>query len=124
MKYLVSIHRPANFDHAAQLGPDVRLAIDAVNDEMVAAGVRIFVGGLRSPSEAVSINRQSDGELVVSDGPFLQASDYVDGFYVDGFWVLECESADEAILWGRKAAQACRGSVEVRPFAGAAVTIP
>lgn len=119
MKYLVSIHRPTDFDHATQLGEDVRLAIDAVNDEMVAAGVRIFVGGLRSPGEAKSIHRDSAGELTVTDGPFLQASNYV-----DGFWVLECDSIEDAVTWGQKSAKACRGSVEVRPFGGAAVTIP
>jgi hypothetical protein len=116
MKYLVSIHRPTDFNHAEKLGPEVHAKIDAVNDEMVAAGVRVFVGGLRSPSSATSLHRQANGDLVMTDGPFLETKEYV-----DGFWVLECANLDEALEWGRKAAAACEGSVEVRPFAGAAV---
>ncbi len=116
MKYLVSIHRPIDFNHEAMLDASVREAIDRVNDEMVAAGVRLFVGGLRSPSSATSIHLEPSGELTLTEGAFLQAANYV-----DGFWVLECADEDEAIAWGRKAALACRGSVEVRAFAGAAL---
>jgi hypothetical protein len=35
--------------------------IDALNDEMVAAGVRIFVGGLSPASSARSVRAQPDG---------------------------------------------------------------
>ncbi len=86
-------------------------AIDAVNDEMVAAGVRVFVGGLRDPETAVSIRRSEDGSLAVSSRAYLQASDFV-----NGFWVLEVADEAEAVMWGRKAAAACRGGVEVRAF--------
>jgi hypothetical protein len=33
-----------------------------------------------------------------------------------GFWVLEVADLEAALAWGRKAATACRASVEVRPF--------
>jgi hypothetical protein len=115
MKYLVSIHRPNGYNHAEMLDATAHAAIDEVNDAMVAAGVRVFVGGLRATSSATSIHLQPNGELMTNEGPFLDASEYV-----DGFWVLDCASQEEAIEWGRKAALACRGSVEVRPFAGTA----
>ena len=51
------------------------------------------------------------GKLVVTDGPFVESKEYV-----GGFWVLECASEEEALEWGRKAAEACRAPVEVRPF--------
>jgi hypothetical protein len=116
MNYLIAIHRPTDFDHQSELGPSVRSAIDQVNDEMVAAGVRIFVGGLQSPALAMSVKLESDGSTVAVEGTFLKAD-----HYVDGFWVLECATQEDAVEWGRKAARACRGSVEVRPFAGATV---
>ena len=115
MKYLVAIHRPNGYNHAEMLDAAAHSAIDEVNDAMVAAGVRVFVGGLRATSSATSIHLQPNGELMTTEGPFLAASEYV-----DGFWVLDCASQEEAIEWGRKAALACRGSVEVRPFAGTA----
>lgn len=109
-QYLVSIHRPNGFDYSA-IDAAVRRDISAVNDEMVAAGVRVFVGGLQSTSLAKSIRREPDGALIESDGAYLDAS-----AYVDGFWVLEVADLEAAMTWGRKAAAACRGSIEVRPF--------
>jgi hypothetical protein len=85
--------------------------IDVLNDEMKAAGVRIFVGGLRPASDATSLRAQPDGEVHASDGPYLKTTEHV-----GGFWVLEAASLDDALAWGRKAAIACRAPVEVRPF--------
>ena len=111
MKFKVSIHRPNNYDHSIEITKEVMAAIDQVNDEMVAAGIRVFVGGLKGPSNARSIHRAIDGNLSVMDGPFLETKEYV-----DGFWVLELPTIEEAVEWGMKAAAACDGSVEVRPF--------
>lgn len=85
------------------------LDIDALNDEMVVAGVRVFVGGLHPAADAKSLRPQPDGAVQVSDGPFLNTNEHV-----GGFWVLEVASLDEALNWGRKAAIACRAPVEVR----------
>lgn len=89
----------------------MRLEIDAVNQAMADAGVRVFVGGLLPPARAKSIHLLADGGLEVTDGRYLKTSQYV-----DGFWVLETADLDEAVAWGRKAAVACGASVEVRPF--------
>ena len=85
--------------------------IDVLNDEMVAAGVRIFVGGLHPASSAKSLRKEQDGEVHLTDGPYLKTTEHV-----GGFWVLEASDMNEAIEWGRKAAIACRAPVEVRPF--------
>jgi hypothetical protein len=109
-RYLVTIHHPDGYDPSTE---DEAMArdIDALNDEMVAAGVRVLVGGLHSPSRASSFRPQVDGTVLVTDGPYLEAKEYV-----GGLWVLECADEDEALAWGRKAATACRVPVEVRPF--------
>jgi hypothetical protein len=110
-QYMVSVHRPSDYDHAAQINAAVHRDIDMVNEAMKAAGVRVFVGGLRPTSYAKSLRHQAKDEIILCDGPYVEA-----GNYVDGFWVLECADVDEALAWGRKAATACRASVEVRPF--------
>jgi hypothetical protein len=110
-KYLVAIHRPNDYDPILVEDEAMGRGIDALNDEMVAAGVRVFVGGLQPPRTAKSLRRQSDGKVVVTDGLYLNATEHV-----GGFWVLEAADLDEALAWGRKAAVACRASVEVRPF--------
>ena len=110
-QYWVAVYRPNGYDHEALLDEGARRDIDAVNEEMEAAGVRFFAGGLRATSCAKVARPQSNGDVLVSEGPYLATTDYV-----DGFWILQCANLDEALSWGRKAALACRGSVEVRPF--------
>lgn len=109
-QYLVAIHHPDNYDPSKE-SKDMHRDIDIVNEEMVAAGVRVFVGGLHSATKAKSIKAQSNGEIIISDGPYLKTSEHV-----GGFWVLNVKDLKEALEWGRKAAIACRAPVEVREF--------
>lgn len=110
-QYLVAIHHPDDYDPFAAENDAMDRDIDALNDEMTAAGVRIFVGGLQPAIRARSLRRQPDGRVIVTDGPYLETKEHV-----GGFWVLEAADLDEALAWGRKAAIACRAPVEVRPF--------
>ena len=111
MKYLVAIHHPDDYDPSVAEDEAMSRDIDALNDEMKAAGVRIFVGGLHPASSAKSLRAQPGGEVFITDGPYLQTKEHV-----RGFWVLEADDLDEALAWGRRVAVACRAPVEVRPF--------
>ena len=108
--YLVSGYLPDNFDPSTQDEAMVE-EIHALTREMVAAGVRVFVGGLTAASDAKSLRAQPDGKVLVTDGPYLETKEHI-----GGFWVLEAANLDEALAWGRKAVIACRAPVEVRPF--------
>ena len=109
-QYLVAIHHPDDYDPSVETEAMSR-DIDALNDEMVAAGVRIFVGGLSPARSARSLRAQPDGKVHITDGPYLETRELI-----GGFWVLEAADLDEALEWGRKAVVACRAPVEVRPF--------
>jgi len=109
-QYLVAIHHPDDYDPAKEGEAMVRDII-ALNKEMVAAGVRVFVGGLTAASDARSLRAQPDGKVLVTDGPYLETKEHI-----GGFWVLEAADLDEALAWGRKAVIACRAPVEVRAF--------
>ena len=110
-QYLVAIHHPDDYDPSVAEDEAMSPDIDALNDEMEAAGVRIFVGGLQPPSSAKSLRAQPNGKVLITDGPYIETKEHV-----GGFWVLEAADLDEALTWGRKAAVACRAPVEVRPF--------
>jgi hypothetical protein len=110
-QYLVAIHLPDDYDPSVAEDEAMRRDIDALNDEMKAAGVRIFVGGLQPASSAKSLRVKPDGQVRITDGPYTEAKEHV-----GGFWVLEAADLDEALAWGRKAAVACRAPVEVRAF--------
>jgi hypothetical protein len=107
-QYLVAIHHPDNFDPSVEAGA-ISEEIHALNREMIAAGVRIFAGGLSPASDAKSVRAQSDGKVLVTDGPYLETKEHV-----GGFWILQAADEDEALAWGRKAVLACRAPVEVR----------
>lgn len=80
-------------------------------EEMAAAGARFFAGGLQSAPHAKSLRKQPGGEVVITDGPYLETKEHI-----GGFWILDAANMDEAVAWGRKAVAACRASVEVREF--------
>jgi hypothetical protein len=110
-QYLVAIHHPDDYDPLAVEDEAMHRDIDVLNEAMVAAGVRVFVGGLRPAREAKSLRAQPGGGMLLTDGPYLEAKEHV-----GGFWVLDAANLEEALEWGRKAAIACRAPVEVRPF--------
>lgn len=104
-QYLVSGYLPNNFDPSTQDEATIE-AIHALNREMIAAGVRKFACGL---GKAKSLRAQPNGELLLTDGPYLETKELV-----GGFWILECADMDEALAWARKGGRACRFAVEVR----------
>lgn len=84
--------------------------VEALNEEIRAAGVWVFAGGLEEPHDATVV-REEGGDVVVTDGPFPEAKEHL-----GGFWVIEAADRDAALAWAKKATRACRGPVEVRPF--------
>ena len=107
-QYLVAIHLADDYDPSKESEVTVR-DISALNKEMIAAGVRTFVGGLEPAGKAKSLRAQPDGRVLVTDGPYIESKEHV-----GGFWILDTADLDEALAWGRRAAKACRAPVEVR----------
>lgn len=110
-QYLLSVHMvegeemPSD-DVMQQMFADV----DAVNADMQAQGVWVFGGGLTEPDIATVV-QQRDGEIVMTDGPFVEAKEHI-----GGFWIIEVADLDAALGWAKRATVACQGPVEVRPF--------
>lgn len=109
-QYLVAVQHPENYDPSRE-GEAMMRDIGALNEEMDAAGVRFFAGGLEAAIHAKSLRKQTDANVSITDGPYLEAKEYI-----GGFWILQCADMDEALAWGRKAVVACRVPVEVRAF--------
>lgn len=109
-QYLVAIHHPENYDPSLEDEAMTR-DIDVLNEEMEAAGARLFAGGLQSAANAKSLHKQPGEEVLITDGPYLETKEHI-----GGFWILNAANMDQALAWGRKAVVACRASVEVREF--------
>src|SRR5258705_57647 len=107
-QYLVAIHHPDNYDGSLEpesMGRD----IDALNEEMTAAGVRVFVGGLTPVREAKSLRAQPGGKVLITDGPYLETKEHI-----GGFWVLEAADLNEAGALGGQGGAPPRGGGEGR----------
>ena len=110
-QYLLSVHSSAGGPYATDEEKERAWAdTGVVNDEMRAAGVWVFAGGLHDASTA-RVVREEHGALLHSDGPYLEGEEAI-----SGFWIIEAADDADAMAWADRATVACRGAVEVRPF--------
>ncbi len=73
-QYFVAIHHPDDYNPAISENAVMHRDIDVLNEEMVAAGIRVFVGGLHPAATAKSIRAQPDGTTRVTDGSYLKTT--------------------------------------------------
>ncbi len=78
--------------------------------EMESSGTFMFGGGLHGP-DASTVVRATDGDAIVTDGPFAESKEHIAGFYV-----IDAEDLDEALAWANKVSAAIGRPIEVRPF--------
>lgn len=64
---------------------------------------------LQPPTTATTVRVRND-ELLTTDGPFAETKEHLAGFYL-----VECETLDEAVEAAAKVPDAKYGSIEVRP---------
>jgi hypothetical protein len=84
--------------------------VEAFNQELQAAGIWVFGGGLHDPSSATVV-RGTDGDPIMTDGPFAETKEQL-----GGFWIITAPDLDAALALAAKASTACMAPVEVRPF--------
>jgi hypothetical protein len=111
-QYMLSVCYPAG---GTKPPPDalqkIMSNVVAVQKEMQAAGAWIFSGGLTPPGSATVLRHQG-GEVITTDGPFIESKEQI-----GGITILKAPDLDAALAWGRKLAQAIGTPIEVRPFA-------
>ena len=106
--YLVANYLPDDFDPSA-VTEEMIEEIHALNRELIAAGARKFACGISPAANAKTLRKQSNGTVLVTDGPYTEAKEHI-----GGFWILEAADMDEALAWARKAAISCDAAGEVR----------
>jgi hypothetical protein len=109
-QYLLSVYHGENGSPAPEAMEKIVRDVDALNAELQAAGAWVFAGGL-FPSSTATVLQALGGDVLVTDGPFIEAKEHI-----GGFWVIEAADLDAALEWGKKATRACAAAVEVRPF--------
>ena len=115
MRYLLSVHSvegevrdPMTDEEMRQSHQQVRV----LEQEMKSAGAWVFSGRLHEPDTATVV-RRSGGELVTTDGPFVESKEHLGGFYI-----IQAADLDTALGWASRVTDAIKAPIEVRPFAG------
>ncbi|WP_244931150.1 YciI family protein [Nocardioides sp. W7] len=85
------------------------LAMGVIN-EMKAAGVYVFAGGLEEDGP-VHVADATSGTVMVTDGPYVESKEYL-----GGLTVVDVPDAETATMWAGKVAEACGWPQEVRRF--------
>jgi hypothetical protein len=109
MRFLInvieSIDRPAHSRQEID-------AIDAFNNEMVAAGERVLAVGIASPENSIQIDNR-DGQV-----KYIKESLADSNEYVSGFWIIDVPNREIALELAARGSKACNRRVELRPLLG------
>jgi hypothetical protein len=106
MRFLMFVCTDETFRPTPTMGEDTDKWVSTYDER----GMRL-IGDRIDPQSAAKTVRVRDGELLVTDGPFLETKEALGGFDV-----LECRNLDEAIEVAAAHPMAKAGVLEIRPF--------
>ena len=109
-QYLLTVFEPTGGVLEPEALAVIMKDVGEVDQEMREAGVWVFAGGLHEPGSS-TVLRPADGDVLVTDGPYVEGKEHV-----GGFTIIDAPDLDEALEWGRKLARATTLPIEVRPF--------
>ncbi|WP_209325279.1 YciI family protein [Brevibacterium renqingii] len=83
----------------------------AFDEKITEAGIVVGGFALEGPEFGIRVS-ESEGEPIVTSGPFAESNEFVGGSYV-----IDVDSVDEAIAWAKMSPGAKTGHIEIRPVA-------
>jgi hypothetical protein len=108
--YLLSVVQPG-YDElpAPEVMAEIGKRLDVFHQELREAGAWVFAGGLHGPESATVLRPQDGGDVLVTDGPYVEGKEML-----GGICLVKAPDLDAALEWGRKAARATTLPIEVR----------
>jgi hypothetical protein len=111
VKYLLMIHlNPTVFE---TLSEEDRQAVFGAHDEFMKltkeSGELVSSIALADPSNSTTV-RVRDGATTVTDGPYIEAKEFLAGYYI-----VDCETVERAQELGALIPDARFSAIEVRP---------
>jgi hypothetical protein len=107
--YLLSIMQPEGEPPPPEVLEPVMAELAALTREMKAADVWVFDAPLHPPSTATVVRARGD-EILVTDGPYLEGTEFV-----GGFTIVRAADLDAALGWAERLARILTLPIEVRP---------
>jgi len=110
-EYLIYFNQTWVGDHSEEWFRSRGPLAMAVLNEMRAAGVYVFAGGLdEDVDDAITVDATS-GAVVFTDGPYVETKEFL-----GGLTIVDVADEDAARIWAGKIAVACGWPQEVRRF--------
>jgi hypothetical protein len=85
--------------------------INAIEEDLKASGAWVFSGRLHG-ADTATVVRTSGGNVLTTDGPYVESKEHLGGFYI-----ISAEDLDGALSWASRVSAAINMPIEVRPFA-------
>ncbi|KQX69367.1 YciI family protein [Angustibacter sp. Root456] len=112
-RYLIFFNQQWVGDHPEEWFASRVAPSRAVVDEMRQAGVLVFAGGLVEELEEAASADATSGEVVITDGPYVETKEYL-----GGLTIIDVPDDETARMWAGKVAVGCGWPQEVRRFKG------
>lgn len=109
--YLIFFNQQWVGDHPEEWFAERGHLARAVVDEMRAAGVLVFAGGLEEELDRAFSADATSGTPILTDGPFSETPEYL-----GGMTIVDVADDEAARMWAGKVAEACGWPQEVRAF--------
>lgn len=87
-------------------------ATGELNAELQAAGQLVYVNGFAAAEHGTYVDGRT-GDPVTEQGPYTGGAESV-----NGLWVIDVESREDALALAARASQACQRVIEVRAVGG------
>jgi len=113
--YLLSVHSVEGAAREPMTDEEMQRShqrLRALEQDLRSTGAWVFSGRLHEPATSTVV-RLSGGEVVTTDGPFVESKEHLGGFYI-----IQAEDLDAALAWASKVTGVINAPIEVRPFAG------
>jgi hypothetical protein len=108
-EYLIYFNQQWVGDHPAEWYMTRVEPSMAVVRAMEEAGVLIYAGGLEEDLALAASADATSGELVITDGPYIETKEYL-----GGLTIIDVETEEEARRWAGRVAEGCGWPQELR----------
>jgi hypothetical protein len=109
-KYLLSVIQPDGEPPAPEVMDPIIERVTQFAADLHASGSWVFNAALHDASSSTVV-RVRDGDVLLTDGPYVEAKEHV-----GGLTIVDVPDLDAALAWARRAAEATTLPIEVRPF--------
>ena len=97
MRFMILLKSSPSIESGPPPSEGMLAAMGHYNEELTNAGVLLVAEGLQPSANGARVKFEK-GTKTVIDGPFTEAKELI-----AGFWILRCDSRDEAVEWAKRA---------------------